>query len=384
MSAMRYFTATPPVFSSSMTDIRLPSPNTPDIWERLSGSREPIAIYGTGNGTDKIIDELDHRRIPVAGVFASDGFVRDREFRGHRVISYAEMCRRFEDFTVLLAFGTSRPDVMENISRISSERTLLCPDVPAFGVVLFDSQYYRDNYDAFTSLYGRLADDESRRVLSLILEYKLTGELDPLYASASVDPSCGILDHEKYEIYVDLGAYTGDTVREAVEKSPRLRRVYAFEPEPHAYRRLTAFADTVTSPHIITYNAAAWSHDTVLDFTVGAGRGSSAAARAHKGARTQNTQALAVDSVFASDNGTPLPGYIKFDVEGAEAEALRGAAGTIRRGRPDLLVSVYHRTEDLIDLTGLVLSLCPEYRLYLRRERGIPAWGINLYAVTGH
>ena len=361
-----------------MTEHRLPSPDTRDVWERLADSHAPICIYGTGNGADKIMDELERRHIPVAGTFASDGFVRQREFRGHRVVSYGEMCRRMDDFTVLLAFGTSRPDVTANIDRIASERTLLCPDVPAFGDVIFDSLYYRENYDAFARLYERLADDESRRVLSLILEYKLTGELSPLYASASDDPSDGILNLDSYETYVDLGAYTGDTVRAAVEKMPRLSSVYAFEPEPHAYRKLRAYADTVHVPHIITYNAAAWSHDTTLDFTSGSGRGSSSAAPTHKGARVRETQALAADRAVDAHVD-----YIKFDVEGAEAEALRGAALIIRRDRPDLLVSVYHRTEDLLTLPELVTELCPGCKLYLRRERGIPAWGINLYAAAG-
>lgn len=362
----------------SGTDIfPIPAPDTPDVWERIAASGDPVAIYGTGNGADKIIDELDRRGISVSAVFASDGFVREREFRGHRVVSYGEVCRKLGSFTVLLAFGTSRVDVTENILRIASERTLLCPDTPAFGDLLFDSAYYRENYDVFLSLYSSLADDESRRVLSLILSYKLSGSLSPLLDSASDDPAAGILDLGRYKTIVDLGAYTGDTVRGAIEKMPRLRLVYAFEPEPHAYKKLLAYADTVTVPRVVTYNAAAWSSKAVLEFISCSGRGSSASAARHSKTKVRLTDTLAVDDVVGADVD-----LIKFDVEGAEAEALRGAAGTIRRDTPDLLVSAYHRTEDLLSLPALIKELCPEYRLYLRRERGIPAWGINIYAKT--
>lgn len=364
-----------------MTDFTIPSPNTPDIWERLAVPNKPILIYGTGNGADKIMDELSRRDIPVAGVFASDGFVRDREFRGHRVISYGDARSRYGDFTALLAFGTSRPEVLLNIEMIASEVTLLCPDVPAFGDVIFDSRYYRENHAAFENLAASLADDESRRVLSLILEYKLTGELPPLLASASGgDPSVGILAYEKYKNIVDLGAYTGDTVRAAIEKMQSLQKVIALEPEPHAYRKLRAYADTVANPQLVTYNAAAWSHNTTLDFTAGSGRGSSASARTHKGAQSRTVDALAVDKI--NEVADTRIDFIKFDVEGAEAEALRGASATIRRDSPDLLVSVYHRTEDILSLSALVSELCPAHRLYLRREPGVPAWGINLYAIS--
>ncbi len=353
----------------------LPARNEPDVWECISSSNKPVAIYGTGNGADKIMDELENRGIRAAAVFASDGFLRGQTFRGYSVISYDEACRRLGDFTVLLAFGTSRPDVISNILRIASERTLLCPDTPAFGSVFFDSAYYRENYDAFAKLYSSLEDDESRRVLSEILRYKLSGELSPLLDSASPDPSDGILEPELYETIADLGSYTGDTVRCAVEKMARLRVVYALEPEPHAYKKLCAYADTVTTPTILTYNAAAWSHETQLKFVSGAGRGSSEAAKMHRKTRELTVQALPLDNIV--DRHVD---FIKFDVEGAEAEALEGARGTICRDRPDLLVSVYHKTEDLTTLPSLVRELVPEYRLFLRREYCIPAWGINLYA----
>lgn len=365
-----------------MSDVELlPSPDTRDVWERLSeiAGREPIVIYGTGNGADKVIDALEARGIPVSGVFASDGFVRDRSFRGHKVASYADMRERYGNFTALLAFGTSRPDVMANIKRIASEVTLLCPDVPAFGELIFDSRYYREHYAEFEALAEKLTDGQSRRTLGLILRAKLTGELDPLFASSVPDPGDGILAYEKYETVIDLGAYTGDTVREAVAKMARLRRVYAFEPERRAFAKLSAYAETVDVPEIRAYNAAAWSTSGIVRFVGGSGRGSSAGASIHKGAHTAETPALAVDDIpdFVGDKVD----FIKFDVEGAEAEALRGAESTIRRCQPDMLVSVYHRTDDLLALPKAVSDLCPDHRLYLRRGEGVPAWDIDLLAV---
>ena len=45
------------------------------------------------------------------------------------------------------------------------------------------------------------------------------------------------------------------------------------------------------------------------------------------------------------------------------------------------LVSAYHRSADLFRLPLLVRELNPDYRLYLRRMAGVPAWDINLYAI---
>ena len=73
--------------------------------------------------------------------------------------------------------------------------------------------------------------------------------------------------------------------------------------------------------------------------------------------------------------------YIKYDVEGAETEALMGSRGIIQRDAPALLVSAYHRNTDLFRLPLLVHELNPAYKLFLRRMAGVPAWDINLYAV---
>ena len=58
------------------------------------------------------------------------------------------------------------------------------------------------------------------------------------------------------------------------------------------------------------------------------------------------------------------------------------AAGrTIARWKPQLSVAAYHRTGDLWELPLLVRELGPDYRLYLRGQKYVPAWEIILYAI---
>ena len=74
------------------------------------------------------------------------------------------------------------------------------------------------------------------------------------------------------------------------------------------------------------------------------------------------------------------PTYIKFDVEGAEHDALVGASETIKANLPVLAVCLYHRPEDLWDLPLLVRSLRPDYRMHVRRYSD-ERWETVLYAV---
>ena len=80
--------------------------------------------------------------------------------------------------------------------------------------------------------------------------------------------------------------------------------------------------------------------------------------------------------------GTAPVDFIKYDVEGSEREALEGSRQTILRSYPKLLVSIYHRVDDFFALPLLLKRAFPQYNhFYLRRDAGIPAWDLNLWAV---
>lgn len=58
--------------------------------------------------------------------------------------------------------------------------------------------------------------------------------------------------------------------------------------------------------------------------------------------------------------------FIKLDIEGAELQALQGSANIIRRDRPKMAISIYHKPMDVIDLADYILSLVPDYQFYIR------------------
>lgn len=93
-----------------------------------------------GNGADKIINILEEKGIEFKGVFASDGFVKEKYFHGLKLSSYEELKQKFGDMIVLVCFGSSRLEVIENIKRISKEQELYAPEVPVFGDGLFTEE----------------------------------------------------------------------------------------------------------------------------------------------------------------------------------------------------------------------------------------------------
>ena len=230
------------------------------------------------------------------------------------------------------------------------------------------------------SLYSTLSDSESKTILALILWYKLTGDVKYLYSAVSeTADGSDIIDFNAITSYADIGAYTGDTVRDAVAAMPSLRRIFAIEPDSRAYKKLSAYADTLSSDKltITTLNAAAWDKQTTLTFISGGGRGSNISGGvSHRGEKSVTVNTAVPNLILPYDID-----FIKYDVEGAEAEAISGTSVIISESAPALLVSAYHKTNDLLALPAKLLSLYPGYSLYLRRSCGVPAWDINLFAI---
>ncbi len=359
---------------------------THDLWEYLQETNKTIVLYGMGNGADKILSVLAEREIPVRGVFASDGFARGNLFHGMPVRTWSEVKAEFgaENIIVLLAFGTSRPEVLENILRIRSEAELYAPDVPVFGDTLFTRGFYEEHKDEFTAARALLSDDESRRIFDNILAYKFTGDISYLLDAQNDEDEIWqtIICPHAIRTAADLGAYNGDTVRQLLERGEgNVDTIWAMEPDTRNYKKLEIYAKTETRARVMPINAGAWNEETTLFFDKSGNRNASfeknrSQTLSDRPAKVVEVKALPLDRVL---DGARVD-YIKYDVEGSEREALDGSIQTLTNHAPALLVSLYHRSEDLFALPLHIHKIAPHYNcFYLRRMAGVPAWDINLY-----
>lgn len=350
-----------------------------DLFTYLKGVTKPIVMYGMGNGADKILALCEKHSIEICDFFASDGFVRGHLFHGKRVLSYSEIKEKYRDgYIVLMSFATSREEVLENVIRISSECELYLPDVPVSGEDIFDLEYAKEHKNELLLARELFADDESKRIFDNVIKYKISGDISYLFDAESSLSECMEITHAKdIKVYADFGAYNGDSIRELMNFSPSLEKVYAAEPDPRSFRKLSEWAKTEQKAEIVTVNAGVMSYDGEEYFD-NSGNRNAHFEKEGMSKRSALTKILSPDTILKDE---PCVDYMKYDVEGSEKEALLGSIKTIERCAPALLVSVYHRSEDIFSLPILVHSLCKDYKLYLRRFRGIPAWDINLYAV---
>ena len=355
-------------------ECQLPAfPINEDMWDKLQKETRPIVVYGMGNGADKLIDRFDKYGISVSDFFASDGFVRGHTFHGMRVKSFSEIKETYPEFVIVLSFASNRADVLEMLETIDREYEMYVPDMPVAGEEYFDREFYNAHYGEITEAYSHFSDIDSKNAYANVINYKLTGKMSYLNnAYSTKDELYSEIASTPIRNYVDAGAYNGDTAKEAIAYFPELESIVAIEPDPKNFKKLIKFADTVEKPEIRTVNAAVWKGNGDGEFSSSGNRNSSISSTTSYQHKDTDVSLISVDSLGLS------PDFIKYDVEGAELEALLGTDETIRMSRPTLLVSLYHRSCDIFDIPNFLARKYPFYRMTLRRLKCLPAWEIDL------
>ena len=126
------------------------------------------------------------------------------------------------------------------------------------------------------------------------------------------------------------------------------------EPDKKNFKKLERFIKRFKSDKINVYNFGVWKENTELQFVASGGRQSSL--------NPEGESSITVKTIDFLTIGDSVD-YIKYDVEGAELEALEGTKRVIK--------------DDLWRLPLYIWSLRPDYEIFLRKHPYIPAWEIN-------
>jgi FkbM family methyltransferase len=165
------------------------------------------------------------------------------------------------------------------------------------------------------------------------------------------------------DVVLDCGANVGVFTRRALNRGARL--VVAIEPGPDNVECLRRnFAPEIQAGRVLVYSKGVWDQDSWLELW-GQGKGSagySVVMKEGADSRSVRVPLTTIDKLVA---GLKLDrvDFIKMDVEGAERQALSGAAGTLRRFRPRMAISVEHLGADVDDLPKLVARFVPDLKV---------------------
>lgn len=242
-------------------------------------------------------------------------------------------------------FGRNGTDLMTSYDEKASEE--LC-------------RVYMKHLPELYAVHEMFAEDESKKVFRAAITGKLTNVIkDFRYAPEPQYFLNGFLPVEG-DIAIDGGAYDGST---AADFALNGAKVFAFEMDADNYKRCLA---RVGQNPIVTVENLGLSDRESDDFYLPAEYGSHKLSDQTHGGTVGHF--IDIDTYVARKN-LPRVDYIKFDIEGAELEALHGAAKTITRHKPKMAISAYHKPEDLWTLATYIKSLRPDYEFKFRHYR---------------
>ena len=333
-----------------------------------SGLPKRLAILGAGAEGRRLADICMRHDIEVVAIFDNDATKRGIVIGKHRVSPSDAIGSMDKSVPIIVAShrvlgATQSLEAMGFHVAPFALLQVLAPEI--FRPHMFYDGLIEDIYSnkaCYLELAEKFSDEESVRVLDRVLGYRLTLDAKLLAEVVNWDlyNFSGLLQFDEDEVYVDGGAFDGDSVRMFIDNvSDHYDRVLAFEPDPKTFERLSHNLKKL--PKVDLFNAGLHRSSGTLGFNNDGSRGAIISADGEC-----SIQVTSIDEVLNGDRAS----FIKMNIEGAELEALKGSAKTIAAWRPKMAISVYHRPGDLYEIPKLVHELGSDYRLYLRQHDG--------------
>jgi FkbM family methyltransferase len=195
----------------------------------------------------------------------------------------------------------------------------------------------------------KLDDEYSRQLFISTCEYRQSGDyqklMTPIDASSQYFP-----DFEFWtgvRAFADVGAYDGDTIRALISHGVVPETYIGFEPDKFNFLSATqALYDSGLVGLMLPLGVGNENEFIRFEST-----GGSDATISPMG--NSQIQVVSIDGTLANAGIS----HIKMDIEGAEAQAIRGMRNLIMNQRPKMAISAYHKPGDIWDLIRLIDSL---------------------------
>lgn len=232
--------------------------------------------------------------------------------------------------------------------------------------------------DDLVWLYQHLGDYRSKRLLYSILnnwyqyDFSETTKTKEYLYDDYFD--LDLVKCDRDEVVVDLGAYTGDSVLSYIKNYGKdcYQKIYCYEITPETFELLKNNLSQLSNVECRLKGVGNSCEKMKIENNL-----------VSASANTLNVQEDGEIDVTTLDEDIKEPiTLIKADIEGFEQKALEGAKNHIINDHPKLLISVYHRNEDLWKIPKMIYDMSGDYKFYLRYN-GSPIYPteITLFAI---
>ncbi|OQC56582.1 MAG: hypothetical protein BWX54_01383 [Verrucomicrobia bacterium ADurb.Bin018] len=183
-----------------------------------------------------------------------------------------------------------------------------------------------------------------------------------VYHHGLKDLSPGLKEYIRGKVFIDAGAFVGDSSLVMLEYGPD--KIIAFEPVPSIARQ---FEETMRR------NAIPSDRVELVVRGLSDSTGEVCFCENNSGSTCDSQGGVRVDLVTLDEYlqqqlSNVACGFIKADLEGMGLAMLKGSIGTIRRDRPILSLSIYHNQEEFWGIYDLLRSLDLGYVFKIEKQ----------------
>lgn len=246
-----------------------------------------------------------------------------------------------------------------------------------FKVFINKAEVFKKYVDEYAVLYESLKDYKSKYVLFAILNDFYNFDFVNLKNATEY---CfkhyfdlNLIPKLKENVFVDVGAYVGDTVLDYVESYGKesFQKIYCYEICQENIDKMKI--NLKNFDNIEIKRKAVSDKKGKLKFDLDNDISSNHISPGGK---------IEVEGVALDEDIKEKISMVKMDIEGSEMKALAGMKEHIKNDTPILLISVYHNNTDLVEIPKYIRSLNGNYDYYLRYYGGcVYATEIVLFAL---
>jgi len=339
-------------------------------------THQPVVLYGAGHCGKTYAEILCKNGIKVQCFCDDDKKKQGTNFCGFPVLPI-ENCPRGGNI-LISSYGPQK--LYERLQAFDKEmlRRVLWSEFYLWEDGMDYYTYYMEHEEEIQAVCAMLKDKKSKNVLKNVLQYKISRDIKLIseindFRAEDQYFATDIIQLANNEIFVDLGAYIGDTVQAFVKRMKQegksYQKIFAFEPDAATYRLLKN--NVATDKNVQCINKGAYSENALLKFSSEGFWTSSFSA--------DGTTEVSVCALDDELDKIPVT-FLKADIEGAEMEALKGAKHLIATYKPKIACCIYHKKEDIFEIPLFLRQLNPAYQFYMRQYSDIPVETV-LYAV---
>lgn len=335
--------------------------------ENFSFNNKQVIIWGKGFSALALYVELYAGGVAVIGFIDSFVNTTGEKFAGLPVFTYEEV-KKMERIVIYISTQNldSQRTILEYIQDLN-KAIVLCRGT-VYGAAHYDinetKQIISENAKEIKAVREALYDEKSIQTFDNLLKYFVSNQkhyIEEIYEKGHEQyfPQNEILKKSKDEVFIDAGAYNGNTsycFSRWVEG--KYSKIYAMEPDEIMFQVLKEYVKLQGLNSVYLVNKGAYSYATELAFNSDILTGSSTVEK--NGKTTIST--ISIDRMLNGEKAT----FIKMDIEGTEMEALVGAQYTIKKFKPKLAISIYHKISDLWLIPYYIIQQYPWYKIYMR------------------